>query len=112
MCHGIYFIINSLTEQEEAVARTVCLGSHATHGDYGDCDSASVARLGACGGRGGCSSARTMCGGGCGSARTMCGGGCGSARTMQRQVQLAPRNHLHLSIRAVPQILVIKWLPH
>ena len=90
MCHGIYFIINSLTEQEEAVARTVCLGSHATHGDYGDCDSASVARLGARGGRVGCSSARMM--------------------RAQRQVQLAPLNLLF--IRAAPQILVFKWLPH
>ena len=44
-------------EQEEAAARAVCLGSHAARGDYGDCDSASVPRLGSAR----CSSTRTMC---------------------------------------------------
>ena len=58
----IYFILSiSLTEQEEAAARTVCLGSHAARGDYGDCDSASVGSHAARGGRGVCSSARAMC---------------------------------------------------
>ena len=37
---------NSLTEQEEAAARAVSLGSHSARGDYGDHDSASVHRLG------------------------------------------------------------------
>ena len=35
----------SLTEQEEAAACAVCLGLHDARGDYGDCDSATVARL-------------------------------------------------------------------
>ena len=63
-------------------------------GDYGGCDSAGVARLGgshaARGGRGGCSSARTM--------------------SAQREVQLVPHNNYY--INAAPQILVIKRLPH
>ena len=42
----VYIYIYSLTKQEKAAARAVCLGSHAAHGDYGDCDSASVPRLG------------------------------------------------------------------
>ena len=90
------FIRISLTEQVEAASCAVCLGSHAARGDYGDGDSASVARLGshaARGGRGGCSSARTMCGGGNGLARTM---------RVQREVQLAPRNNYYIS--AAPQI--------
>ena len=74
----------SLTEQEEAAARAVCLDSHAARGDYSDCDSASVGSHAARGGRGLCSSARALCGGGCGSTHTMCA---------QREVLLAPRNN-------------------
>ena len=62
MGRGIYIGI-SPTEQEESAACAVCLGSHAARGDYGGCDSATVARLGlhaAHSGRGACSSARTM----------------------------------------------------
>ena len=41
---------------EEAAAHAVCLGSHAARGDYGHCDSASVAGFGSHAARGGCSS--------------------------------------------------------
>ena len=61
------FFIDGSGIQEEAAARAVWLGLHAARGDYGDCDSASVPRLGSARPRGGCSSTRTMCGGGCGS---------------------------------------------
>ena len=73
------------------------LSSHAAHGDYGVCDSASVGSNTERGGRDVCSSARAMCD----------GGGCGSARTMraQREVQLAPRNNYY--INAAPQIIFI-----